>query len=134
MKLLLDTHAAIWTLAAPSLLSEEARTAIANPRNRATVSLATAWELCIKSAIGKLEGDAWETLLASPASFSEQLDAAGLELLPIEPAHVFETRRLPRLHRDPFDRLLIAQAIVEDLVLVSRDAMFERYDVRLLRA
>ena len=90
------------------------------------MSLASAWELCVKVAAGKLLGN-HAALIGSPQVFLDQLSASGLELLAIEPAHVFATRHLPLHHRDPFDRLLIAQAAIEGLTIVTADRVFATY-------
>lgn len=132
MRLLLDTHALVWAKSAPGSMTEEARAAIVDADNDVFVSLASAWELCIKSMVGKLRGNV-SALIGSAATFRSQLEASGFELLPIEPPHVFETLRLPLHHRDPFDRMLAAQARVEDLVIVTRDQAFAPYGVRLLQ-
>lgn len=133
MRLLLDTHAFVWAKADPGRLREAARDAIEDPSNEVYVSLASAWELCVKATIGKLHGDV-SLLVGSEKGFLGQLETSGLALLNIAPAHVFETSRLPLHHRDPFDRLLVAQALVEGLVLVTNDDSLAAYDVPIVRA
>lgn len=133
MRLLLDTHALLWAKAEPARLSDEARAAIIDPANEVLVSLASGWELCVKAAAGKLLGD-YGALIRDEETFRQQLEASDFELLPIDASHVFAALRLPMHHRDPFDRLLVAQAWVEDLVLVTRDDAFAAYGPRLMRA
>ncbi len=101
--------------------------AIVDPSNEVTVSLASAWELCIKSAIGKLLGDA-SLLIGSQESFESVLNDSRFALLQIRPEHIFMTRQLPLHHRDPFDRLIVAQAITERMTLVTADRRLEAYE------
>ena len=124
MRLLLDTHALLWWLADEGL-SAEAREAIADPGNLVVVSAATAWEISIKKALGKL---------AAPDDLEHQLATGGFEPLPIGIAHAVAAGRLPRHHEDPFDRMLIAQALAEGLTIVTRDKRFGDYGVALLPA
>jgi PIN domain nuclease of toxin-antitoxin system len=127
MKLLLDSHALIWFLEGDRRLSSEAGAAISHPENRRFVSDATAWEMAIKHALGKLDLPVpYEDL------FPGQLEALGFTMLPISHPHLYQLLRLPRHHGDPFDRLLIAQAQVEGLVIVSCDSQFNTYDVPVL--
>jgi PIN domain nuclease of toxin-antitoxin system len=120
MTLLLDTHALLWWLADPKLLSEDARRAIGDGKNTVYVSAAVAWEIAIKRALGKL--DAPEDLLAAMA-------ANRFLPLPVTIPHALAVATLPDHHRDPFDRLLIAQALHEGFKLVSRDPHVARYGV-----
>lgn len=131
MRLLLDTHVLLWVKADPGRLGDASRRAIVEPKNEVFVSLASAWELCVKAAAGKLLGN-HAALIGSEDVFREQLDASGLELLPIGLSHVIETVRMPMHHRDPFDRLLIAQASIEDLTIVTADQAFRAYGARIL--
>jgi PIN domain nuclease of toxin-antitoxin system len=100
--------------------------AIVNPANEVFVSLATAWELGIKAATGKLTGDAF-TLVGSQEQFEGILKESRFNLLPIQTAHVFAVRNLPLHHRDPFDRLIIAQAMTGQMTLITVDARFKAY-------
>ena len=125
MNLLLDTHALLWWLDDHPALSQQARAAIADGRNLVFVSAVTIWELRIKQALGKLE---------LPEDFQSVLEHEPFEALDITAAHAWETGNLPDYHRDPFDRLLIAQAKVEGLTLVTRDAQFRPYRVPLVEA
>ena len=127
MRLLLDTHAFLWFLANDRSLSSSALQAIANPQNDVFVSTVSAWEIAIKASSGKL------TLTRPFASiFPHQLAQNNLDLLPIETAHLAGLFTLPSIHRDPFDRLLVAQAIVEGMTLVTADAHLASYPVPVL--
>jgi PIN domain nuclease of toxin-antitoxin system len=127
MELLLDTHTLIWWLSSSHVLDAGARTAIGNPRNSVFVSAASAWEIAIKAGLGKLQvpGVAASWLPA-------QLAKSRFRGLPIELHHALSVEALPRHHTDPFDRLLIAQAVAENLMIVTRDAQFARYGVPIL--
>ncbi len=122
-RLLLDTHALLWFVSNDAALSTSARGLI-EAADEAFVSVASAWEIAIKVNLGKLSLDA-----PSPeAFFEEQMRANSFVYLPIAPAHVFRAAALPEHHRDPFDRLLIAQALAEGLSLVTRES-FGAYKV-----
>jgi PIN domain nuclease of toxin-antitoxin system len=126
MKLLLDTHAFIWWASAPEKLSEQVLVAFQDRNNGLILSVASVWEMQIKLQLGKLK------LKASLNSLIEaQQRANDLQVLPIELSHVLALSDLPPHHKDPFDRLLIAQAGAEDASLVSADEVFSRYAVRL---
>jgi PIN domain nuclease of toxin-antitoxin system len=115
-RLLLDTHALLWFVANDSALSASARSLIEST-DEVFVSVASAWEIAIKVNLGNLILDA-----PSPESFfEEQMQANSFAYLPIAPAHVFRAAELPLHHRDPFDRLLIAQALAEGFSLVTRE-------------
>jgi PIN domain nuclease of toxin-antitoxin system len=114
-RLLLDTHALLWFVANDASMSATARTLI-ETADDVFVSVASAWETAIKVHLGKLTVDA----PSAEAFFDEQMQTNGFTYLPIAPAHVFRAAALPLHHRDPFDRMLIAQAIVEGLSLVTR--------------
>jgi PIN domain nuclease of toxin-antitoxin system len=126
-RLLLDTHVFLWWLADAPELSTPARRAIADVGNTCYLSLASCWEMAIKSSLGKLR-------LARPVErfVSEQLAANGFHLLNIELRHTALVETLPFHHRDPFDRLLIAQALTEKLTMVSADSAFTTYGVNLV--
>jgi PIN domain nuclease of toxin-antitoxin system len=124
VRLLLDTHALLWWLADEGL-NTQAREAIADPANLVVVSAASAWEISIKKALGKL---------AAPDDLEQQLQTGGFAPLPISIAHGIAAGRLPRHHEDPFDRMLIAQALAEGLTIVTHDKRFEDYGVTLLAA
>lgn len=127
MKYLLDTHAFIWMDSAPSRLSPTAAAICRDPSNTLILSVASAWEIQIKMQLGKL------TLPAPLAQTIEnQRQINRLELLPVELSHVIGLASLPDHHKDPFDRLLIAQAMIEDIVLISNDPRIARYPVQLI--
>ena len=123
MKLLLDTHILLWWLADDPGLSEKQRSAIADPASVVYVSAASAWEIAIKKALGKL---------IAPDDLGAALIASELEQLPITVAHAEAVGGLPPHHRDPFDRMLIAQAEVENLTVVTGDPVFAKYEVTRL--
>jgi PIN domain nuclease of toxin-antitoxin system len=120
MKLLLDTHAFLWWDAKDARLAESFRSAIASPRNEVFVSAATVWEIAIKRASGKL-------IFMQPVGKS--IEEYGFSSIPITVEHAEWAGGLPQLHRDPFDRLLVAQAQLEGLVLVTIDEQILRYQV-----
>lgn len=123
MRLLLDTHALLWWRDDSPLLSDRARAEIASATNQVFVSAASLWEITIKRALGKLRlGDDFEAMLTE-----ERFDP-----LPISFAHLRVLDGLPPHHRDPFDRMLIAQAMAEDMPIVTRDQNFAAYGARLL--
>lgn len=132
MRLLLDTHVVLWALVSPERLSVEARTALVAPDNEVLVSIATPWELCIKASLGRLDPARYAPVVESAERFERELGIAGFALLPLSAAHVFATRRLPLHHRDPFDRLMLAQAMVEGLTFVTHDAALQRYPASVL--
>jgi len=121
VRLLLDTHALIWTARDPERLSEAAASAVSDPENDVYVSAVTGWEVAIRRARGRLR---------FPDVDRAMLAALQLTELPISLAHAAEAGALPDHHRDPFDRMLIAQARADDLVLVTRDRAFDPYEVK----
>lgn len=125
MDVLLDTHVFLCWLAEDARLSETMRAHVANPSNQPVVSAASAWEVAIKQALGtlRLDGD-----------LEESAERCGFRLLPVNFAHAAEVRTLPALHRDPFDRMLIAQARVENLPLLTADRRLAAYPANLLCA
>ena len=126
MRLLLDTHSFLWFINRDSALSRRARSLIEGPDDK-LVSLASVWEMSIKSSMAKL------TLKEPLETFiPEQLRVNGFPLLNIDLLHVLRTHSLPYHHRDPFDRLLAAQCLVEDIPIVSRDDLFDQYGVQRL--
>ncbi len=128
---LLDSHAFLWIKTEAEQIKEETLSRLADPANRVYLSLAAVWELAIKSETGKLS--AFARLAGSAGKLLATLRESGIELLPIDLHHVLLAAKLPLHHRDPFDRLMIAQAKSEDLEVVTRDAIFVRYGVRVLR-
>ncbi|MCC6765976.1 MAG: type II toxin-antitoxin system VapC family toxin [Deltaproteobacteria bacterium] len=125
MRLLLDTHVLLWWAEDDPALSRRAKTAVADPGNDCLFSLGSLWEMAIKLSLEKLD------LPDSVDVFVERhLVGGGFHALAIELAHVARVARLPFHHRDPFDRLLAAQALEEDIAIVTRDPVFTRYGVR----
>lgn len=122
MRLLLDTHALLWWLADEGL-SDQAWEAVADPNNLVMVSAASAWEISIKRALGKL---------SAPDDLELQVDESGFAALPISIAHAIAAGELARHHDDPFDRMLIAQAFAEGLTIVTHDKRFADYNVGML--
>ncbi len=125
MRLLLDTHVLLWWLADEPALSEEVRALVADADTLVAVSAASAWEISIKRALGKLD---------APDDLAAQVDANRFVRLPIAIDHALRAEALPPHHRDPFDRMLVAQAELENLTIVTRDQRFEPYAVPTLRA
>lgn len=125
MTLLLDTSAFIWWVTEDARLGPKARAAVADSDRRVHVSAVSAWEIAIKRSLGKLTFDGDVGALVDREDFDE---------LPIRIAHALEAEALPLHHRDPFDRMLIAQSRHENLVILTADRVFTRYDVRLLPA
>jgi PIN domain nuclease of toxin-antitoxin system len=127
MKLLLDTHVFLWWVSDAPELSDAARAAISDPGNTCYLSLASCWELSIKSSIGKLK-------LKKPVErfISEQMQQNGFLLLNIELRHVAKVENLELHHRDPFDRLLVTQAKTERMTLVTADTVLSGYGIRCI--
>ena len=120
IRLLLDTHALLWWLAGDEALSPDAHDAIADPDHLPLVSAASIWEVAIKRSLGKLSIE---------ADLLDAVEAEGFEWLPVAPRHAWRTSVLPHRHRDPFDRLLVAQALSEGVPVVTRDQRFAAYGV-----
>lgn len=127
MQLLIDTHILLWFLEGRAAqLAKPRRQIIADPDNDIFVSIASLWEIAIKISIGKLS-------LANPlAAVIEQLDAENIEILSISPAHVLRVSALPFHHRDPFDRIIIAQSQIENLPVMTDDGEFDNYAIKIL--
>jgi len=124
MRLLLDTHSALWMFAGSAEISEDLQKDLTDPENEVFFSDASAWEIVIKHALGKL------LLPAPPEIFvPEMVGRHGLEQQPITWNVIFEWGKLPFIHRDPFDRLLVSQAREEGFLLVSRDTEICQYEV-----
>lgn len=127
MRLLLDTCTFVWLVSSPTELADRARRELDDPAAELVLSDASIWEVCLKWQAGKLH------LPAPPRRWiEEQRRAWGLVRLPVELEHLYRCTELPLHHRDPFDRLLVSQAIVEDLTVVTPDAAFAGYPVTLL--
>ena len=121
MKLLLDTHLLLWAAGAPERLSATARALIDDPANTPIFSVASLWEIAIKRGLGRPDFE------VDPRRLRRGLLDNGYEELPITSAHVVAVDALPPIHRDPFDRLLISQAITEGLLLLTADARLAEY-------
>lgn len=126
MRLLLDTHVFIWFLSKQSVLPAETRAKIIDPENIKFLSIASVWEMSIKAGLGKLNlAFSTKDLVAEFQKYS------GL-ILPVSLEHSLAVENLPWHHKDPFDRMLITQALCDDLLLVSHDAQFAQYPVQIL--
>ncbi len=121
-RLLLDTHALLWWLTDDPALSQRARELVADPANEPLVSSASVWEIAIKRSLGKL---------VAPEDLPERIAEEGFSWLAITAHHAWQVRDLPPHHRDPFDRLLVAQALSEGLPIVSGDDRFSDYGVEI---
>jgi PIN domain nuclease of toxin-antitoxin system len=124
LRFLLDTHVLIWW-ARRETLAEEALNAVADPDNHVMVSAASIWEAEIKAAAGRLQ---------LGRNLARESEARGFQQLAITSAHAVRAARLPGHHGDPFDRMLVAQAQLEGLTLVTRDPVFDNYAVAVLKA
>lgn len=124
MNLLLDTHIVLWWLDDDPALPSAVKNRIAHGENLVFLSAAVVWEIRIKEALGKLD---------IPSDFSLVLDRQPFEKLAIKVEHAHAVKDLPLHHRDPFDRMLIAQAVTEGLTIATHDPVFEKYSVPLLR-
>jgi len=127
VRLLLDTHAFLWWLAGDQALSENAREAIADPENEVFVNAASAWEIATKYRLGRLPGAA-----VIAADIAGAVAEQGFAELPINFRDGQAAGGLPAIHKDPFDRMLIAQAITADMVIVSNETLFNAYAVARL--
>ncbi|MBD1420675.1 type II toxin-antitoxin system VapC family toxin [Sphingobacterium chuzhouense] len=126
MNLLLDTHAFIWFMEGDPHLSDNSRDAIANIRNNCFLSIASLWEIAIKHSLGNLK-------LASDFSLiTEFLENNQIDILPISFSHLQKLLILEYHHRDPFDRIIISQAMIEKLTIISKDENFPKYNATLL--
>jgi PIN domain nuclease of toxin-antitoxin system len=123
-RLLLDTHALVWALSRPRRLPAHVAKSIRDPETDVYVSAVSTWEIAIKSALRKIDADV--------AAVVRAMREADFEELPIAIAHTVRLRSLPTHHRDPFDRLLVAQAVEERLTIVTHDPLIARYDVSRL--
>ena len=125
MRLLLDSHTLLWYFSDAPMLGANARETIADSDSEAFVSIASLWELAIKRAKGKI---------GTPDNLASTCEKDGMMLLAISPFHAEQAASLPLHHRDPFDRMLVAQAQAEGLTIVTRDAAILRYGVRTMAA
>lgn len=122
-RLLVDTHALLWWLTDDVALSPTAREVLADPQNEPLVSTASLWEIAIKRTLGKL---------TAPDDLPDRIVAEGFSWLLISPVHAWQVSELPRHHRDPFDRLLVAQALCERVPIITADARFNAYGIQVL--
>jgi PIN domain nuclease of toxin-antitoxin system len=127
MTFLLDTHVLIWWLLADRRLSRKARELVGDPSNRILISSASAWEIATKHRLGKLTGV--DALVRDMAGWVER---AGFEELPITIVHAQRAGAFPQTHRDPFDRMLVAQSEREDAPIVTSDSAFEAFGARMI--
>ena len=125
MRLLLDTHVLLWAAASSRRLSRDARDLLEDGANDVYYSAASIWEIAIKSALGRKD------FRLDPVLLATALPDMGLLELPVSAAHAASVSKLPLFHRDPFDRLLVAQSLAEPLTLVSNDAILGRYTSNL---
>lgn len=126
MNLLLDTHVLIWFITADDKLPKNTRILLENPNNNCFVSIATLWKIAIKNSLGRLD------LSAELDVIFTIINDTGFELLPITTSHILANAHLPHYHHDPFDRIIIAQSIDENLWVISKDDKFQRYEAVVL--
>ena len=124
MKILLDTHALVWWFSEPAKLSKRATSIITNASNIVLVSAASAWELATKANLGKIDA------MPLVSELGVHIDEEGFEEFPLAIRHATRAGSLPLHHRDPFDRLLVAQALELDVPILSADESLDRYDIR----
>jgi PIN domain nuclease of toxin-antitoxin system len=127
MKVLVDTHTFIWALLHDHRLTPKAKQILTSNEHELVFSLVSLWEIAIKIKTGKLN-----TIGSSVAYIRDEMDAYGMQLLPIRYEHILQLESLPHHHSDPFDRLLIAQALTESLPILSGDRAFASYGIKLL--
>lgn len=126
MKLLLDTHTFIWWNSTPERLSKQALALLEDEANEPVISVVNIWEIQIKNAAGKLD------LNMSLESIVKTYSENGIEILPVYASHILRLNDLPDHHHDPFDRILIAQAIVENMTIISKDPKLKQYPVTVI--
>lgn len=127
MKLLLDSHVVLWAIDQPELLSKKVRTALLNESNELFVSVGSMWEISLKVQSGKLK------LPSHPDYLELNLRRLGVQgYLAVGLFHVYQVAKLPLIHKDPFDRLLVSQAIVEGMTLVTKDRVIREYPVAVM--
>lgn len=123
MRLLIDTHVLVWCDQRPNVVPSRLMAALLDLENDVFVSVASVWEIAIKRAVGKLQ---------FPSPIAGSIETMGLELLSVTPDHAEHAGALPRHHDDPFDRMLIAQAVLEGMVLATSDRVMRRYDIPII--
>ncbi|CAA9392984.1 MAG: hypothetical protein AVDCRST_MAG22-729 [uncultured Rubrobacteraceae bacterium] len=127
MRLLLDTHAFLWFVDGSDELSHAARNLIEDPGNQRLLSVASLWEMAIKVSIGKLK-----LAISFTELVEREIRGNAIGLLAIRPNHLDELAKLPFHHRDPFDRMIVAQGLTENIPIISRDKAFESYSAKVL--
>jgi PIN domain nuclease of toxin-antitoxin system len=127
MKVLVDTHTFLWALLHDHRLTSKAKQILTSNEHELIFSLVSLWEIAIKIKTGKLN-----TIGSSVAYIRDEMDAYGMSLLPIRYEHILQLESLPHHHSDPFDRLLIAQALTESLPILSADRAFASYGIKLV--
>jgi PIN domain nuclease of toxin-antitoxin system len=127
MKVLIDTHTFLWALLHDHRLTSKAKQILTSNEHELVFSLVSLWEIAIKIKTGKLNA-----IGSSVAYLRDEMDAYGMQLLPIRYDHVLQLESLPHHHGDPFDRLLIAQALTESLPILSGDRIFASYGIKLV--
>jgi PIN domain nuclease of toxin-antitoxin system len=127
MKVLVDTHTFIWALLHDRRLTAKAKQVLRSDQHELVFSLVSLWEIAIKIKTGKLNA-----IGSSVVYIRDQMDAYGMELLPIRYEHILNLEQLPHHHSDPFDRLLIAQAFTESLPILTGDKVFTQYGVKIV--
>jgi PIN domain nuclease of toxin-antitoxin system len=125
LRVLLDTHVLLWSIDEPARIGPEAQLAFRTEVTEVVVSVVSLWEIAIKRRLGHLQ---------APDNLPQMVADMGHRILGVGADHAWHVRTLPRHHRDPFDRLLVAQAQIEDIPLVTHDSILERYDVKIIRA
>ena len=125
MKYLLDTHAALWFVNEHERLSLEARKILLDETHSFYISIASAWEVAIKASIGKMT-----EFKGGVKAFLTKIENSPISVLPITPNHIYTVEALPFIHRDPFDRLLIASAKIDGLIIITADENIQKYDVK----
>lgn len=127
MRIIIDTHIFLWAILEPQRLSSAARCYLIDPDNTLLLSAASVWEIGIKYAAGGLPLKQPPNLL-----IPQQMQIQGIQALPLTIEHALYAHQLPRHHRDPFDRMILAQAMAEDLPIMTADPQFKRYDVKVM--
>jgi PIN domain nuclease of toxin-antitoxin system len=127
MKVLVDTHTFLWALLHDHRLTPKAKQILRSDEQELVFSLVSLWEIAIKIKTGKLN-----TIGSSVTYIRDEMDAYGMQLLPIRYEHILQLESLPHHHSDPFDRLLIAQALTESLPILSGDRAFANYGIKLV--
>lgn len=125
MKYLLDTHVFIWAMEDNKRLQQEIKDTISSSKNKVFVSVSTIWEITIKKSLKKLK---------TPFDIEASIEKTGLQVIPIQITHALKIEKLPLHHKDPFDRILIAQAKVENLTLITADQKIWQYKLSLIKA